>query len=572
MRESDQASLVDGGLQIARDGDWLGESYYNYSRQYVSYWVVALGLLPQLDAGIDALVESGNRSAAAVLAFGLAVMASRRRRWSPVELIVLGLALFCPVWWFSAPLLASNGIAAGFVLLLAVVLATRRSGGRSAAAAVLTFLAVGARSDVALILPMIVLLAAPVARVPRLMRDGTTWAMAGSAVLALVVGRLITESPTGMPSTFFDVRLFGAYVVFGLNGLTLAWAVFFLLVVGRAWCGRSLWWAGVAVAVLLPWLFYAPLLYSPRHLVVVVAGVLTTLVLPRGRNVWSQVARVWWARWGVACGVAASLMLSLVGLRMNSMKDIAPVVGESTWYPTADGLWPMGANIPFFVRLAQADERPLDHNQLVWNAWRQVEQVPADGPVAVFSSGLTTYGELRLRALGVDAARADELTEGVVFDSRSFLRRKVDRNQMTGATVAPHEKIGADQLAAMSLVGCSFGAEVYWWGAENGGASKALEVRQLLASLTTNDRMTLGRAGDAWQELAHAGRFEWVVMVPGWYGHLEVHGARRLRWRGGDWSVIQAEGEAGWIDGLRHNLPEDAWVARSTMVVAFQLQ
>jgi len=42
IREADQASLLDGMFQLAAGSNPLHNVFYNYDKQYVTFWVVAL--------------------------------------------------------------------------------------------------------------------------------------------------------------------------------------------------------------------------------------------------------------------------------------------------------------------------------------------------------------------------------------------------------------------------------------------------------------------------------------------------------------------------------------------------
>ena len=76
MRESDQASVLNGALLMARNGELAGVSFYNYDRTFVSYWMLA-GMLKGfgLEQGnADTIVFAGNMLACAFFLAGFAVV------------------------------------------------------------------------------------------------------------------------------------------------------------------------------------------------------------------------------------------------------------------------------------------------------------------------------------------------------------------------------------------------------------------------------------------------------------------------------------------------------------------
>ena len=54
IRESDQASLLDGGLRMARgEMPVVGANVYNYDKLFVSYWAIAALFRGAMAAGVE---------------------------------------------------------------------------------------------------------------------------------------------------------------------------------------------------------------------------------------------------------------------------------------------------------------------------------------------------------------------------------------------------------------------------------------------------------------------------------------------------------------------------------------
>ena len=246
--------------------------------------------------------------------------------------------------------------------------------------------------------------------------------MAAGSLLAIGIGRLLTATPTIVPPPFFAPETFVAYLAAGIGPVLLVLFVF----MWRAFRRDHLWGGMLAVSAALPLLFYATLLYSPRHLFVVTVGTLATAFLPVGRDAWAcwRSPRL---RQGVLLVVALVTFVPwVVGVRMSDWTRGRPVLSESTLYPTSDGFWPLGTYGWFLGQLAHAAERPIDHNQEIWAAWLAVpaSRVP-QGKLEVASSGLISLGRFALTHAGFDSAVAEELREVILLDDRTLVKRQV---------------------------------------------------------------------------------------------------------------------------------------------------
>lgn len=509
MRESDQASLLTGAVELGRgDASGFGNESYNYDKQYLSYWFVA-GVLRMVGAvGSDATIERvvGVSNLAAVILFSGALLwvVVAQREWSWAKLVLLASVLFSPVVAFTGMLLSPNLISGAFVLLLVAVLGRGNQpcvlnsapgdgperrlsvggpGGVSrglwiALVFLLSLAAVAARQDAVLLMPLLVFLAVGKITWRSILGSPVPWALGAGCVLALVVGRLIDPAPTRLPAPFFAAPTFVVYLAGGLGGALLA-----ILVLA----GSLLWsrrWKGVLLccAVLVPLVFYACFLYTPRHLFVVAIGLLAVALVPTGSGVWSGWASGRWGRIVLAGVTLLTLVPWCVGVRMHDWTEGRVVARDSTLYPTADGFWPMGAYGSFFLRLAAAGRDPVDHNQEVWAAWAALDAgLLPPGKGAIVSSGLTSFGLFALSWHGRDVAEEAGAADYVLFDDRTIAKRQlgVDRTDLP-----QREQVGSLLRSGQSeVIGRAFGRSIVTWTARGNASSTVDEKISLRAGL-----------------------------------------------------------------------------------------
>lgn len=428
MREGDQAALLEGAVELARSGDFVDRGLYNYDKQYLSFWVLAgVFQVTGLDApGADpaSVVRAGNWAAALFFNVCFLIAFAQGSRRSLAALPVALAVFLTPAFIFSVPLLASNIFSAGGLLLLAAALSRRRGKWLNALwCGLLTAIAVGFRRDAALALPLLCLLSTTHFSMAGLLRERRHWLMGGAALGMVALGMHLGTDKPYAPDTFFDLRLFGAYLVFGMAGaaVVLFWLPFRLLCSKRRRFLRGL----TAVAMLAPFLFYSFFLYTPRHFFLSSLMLLLVVLLPRGELWWRMVMQRRLDRTVVWTAVTLSAVLWLVGARFESSSSARPVMAQATLYPTADGFWPMGGYRDFLVRLQGAAREPIDHNQEVWDLWTQLDtkRLPA-GKAHVQSAGLRAYGHLALKILGREYA-----TGGLPGDFHLVPDRSVGRSR-----------------------------------------------------------------------------------------------------------------------------------------------
>lgn len=509
MRESDQASLLSGSLQLARDGEIFGRSFYNYSRQYGSYWLLALvfriGGLSEIGSNLDSVVFWGNLTAAVIFLSGLWCLFLVRRPQSKYEGGLLLAVLLSPVVLFSAPLLASNLVSGGFILLLAAVASQQTSRQNTILAGVLSFAAVGARADAVLVLPAIVFLSLSKLSILEVFWNPRTWMMFGCSVLALVVGSLIGNSAVANYDAFFQPLVFASFLSFGLGS-----SVFLLVgaVVFLSWTGvKKRDWQRllVAVSLCLPLVFYGRILFTPRHLLTTALVLLVFLFFDSSRSWLKELVGLKVGRILLLIVLLGAILNLFVGVRLDSMKSGKAVVSQPTLFPSADGLWPMGCQAQFLWWLSQARELPLDHNQRVWAAWVEMSKLsPQVNDVEIRSHGLLSLGKLKLVSLGQDKLVSDKAAV-IISDDRSFTKEKTSVAPGEGRRFAEEERhwrtIASSEWNSLL---CSGGT-----GTEEGETK--LAILKELQARGERDDLIVARKDASWRELRGGGPFRWLV-------------------------------------------------------------
>lgn len=578
MRESDQASVIDGSLHLARDGKLAGRDFYNYDRTFGSYWILSAvykvkGLEKPLSSS-EEIVTLGNRVAACIFLLGLvpAFIFFGPSKWT--EWVVAVSCLFSPVLLFSAPLLSSNVISAGFLFGVVAVLRKNGSLAVDVLAGVLTFCAVAARADAVLVMPILACLSTKQATLGSLVKDRRAWIMAFACIGALVLGSAVYTNTMFKPATFFNGKLFISFFAFAMNGGFVVLLIFLIGLFRIAWKDRSLFYLLLLGAVILPILFYGRVLYSPRHLMTTVLVLLFSVMLLRGRELWARLFVMRWVRLSLLIAGGGTLLSSFVGLGMTSFRSGQPVMTRSTLYPTADGFWPMGANFWFLGRLKNAQNVPIDHNQRVWQAWASMgaSDLPS-GPVSVKSHGLVSYGELRLSML--DRSSSVEEVEGgsILVDGRSLLKTPMG---MTGMVKEPVGVIsGNDQFVReLSLAET---AGIFCVGSQHQNTSERWKVLKELKEHTQGDDYVLMKSHSRWNELQDRGPFRWLVVVPlstepefdQW---VKLNpGIKVEKIKNSEVGVVYGfvSKDGMWVPDFT-TLPRNVWVARSALVSFMQ--
>jgi hypothetical protein len=414
MRESDQASLVDGVLQLKEGQPKRGADFYNYDKQYLSYWLcVPPKEMPDAmpEQAANRLVGWVNLVSGSVGLIGFWLVWWTCVRRPSVGRVLSAVAFTsCPIVLLSAAPASSATISGGFLLALVALLSLHGKWIvrlQMVFVPLLVFAAVAARADAVLCLPMLCW-ASHRGRDWRHFRTRPLfWVMAMAALAALIVGRWLISGADGPGASttfygfFFVPKVFAAYLVFGLGGCGLWWLV--QMIAGLAASKHRFYQFGVLL-LLLPLLFYCWQLFSPRHLMTTVMVTLAGGFLWKGRLLF----RFWRSRWPrstrvvVVAVLVTALLPLVVGIYLPFSGSPRPVVARSTEFPTSDGLWPMGATLSFLARMRHSEDQPIDHNQALWQAAIRSDfsGCGSEGTVAILESDMRAYLELAVRLHG----------------------------------------------------------------------------------------------------------------------------------------------------------------------------
>ena len=473
MRESDQASLLGGAVQLAVGDKALSDNdSYNYDKQYFSYWVTAAWLKLRSPSGENSMVivREGNLLAVTLFALALLSVVGSQRRWTGVQVAILYGALFTPVLSFSGMFLSPNMISASFLLVLVVMLrpppgrgadgedVAQPSVGRVFLVGLLAWAATAARQDALLLMPLLAFFTVREDSLRALFQDRRVQAMVMGTGFAVVLGLLLSDGFAVLPAPFFVLPTFVAFIGGGLGALLLLLLVFAVTLAG----GRSFYRCLVAAAVLLPLIFYGCVLYTPRHLFLPALAILLTIFFERGREVWSAIGRRRPGQLAILLTLLGTMGPWIVGVRMADWRQGALVTSPSTLFPSTDGFWPMGGYGWFFGRLADGAEETVDHNQRVWAAWSTVNPASLPGGEGVIlSSGLVSYGTFHLALFGKEQVRRIEDAEFVLFDERTLGKRQRGVNSTEGSN--RNSLLSLLERGRLQVVGEAHGERILLW-------------------------------------------------------------------------------------------------------------
>ena len=573
MRESDQASVIYGSLQLAQDGDLVDRDFYNYDRTYISYWILA-GIYSS--SGIDIsdsvkVVALGNTVACVVFLLGLVIVFITYGPTNRAEWIIACSCLFSPVILFSAPLLSSNVISAGWLFFLVLFLRKEECLSNCLICGLFGFLAVGARADALLVMPLLACLSSKEASFMSMVKSRRLWILAVSSVLALILGTWLSSSAAYNPSKFFNSKLFLSYLVFSMNGSLVVLIVICLFLVRTSVNSRNCFPILVLLSIIMPLMFYGNLLYSPRHLMTTVLLILFIVLFPRGSEYLRNLRSSRYGKLSLMSVAVATLFSSLVGIRMSSMKSGKFVLSEPTLYPTADGLWPMGGNFRFLSRLKKASTTPIDHNQRVWQGWLSInaEDLPTEN-INIRSNGLSTYGELRIKMLGRNPQKLWSPHSVIMLDGRSILRGVATGEELYKSEIISNRKDFSFSSGTNLSKVC--GAEIFLIDGRGKEIDSNWVVLQCLKEIVIGDEYIIRKGNNSSEYFSEKGPYTWFIVVS------ENQKEAVSRWEKANSSikiknVINIHGkslyrfeyneESGKLDFSI--LPEDVWIAKSAM-------
>ena len=428
MHESDQASLVAGGVELARGRFAEVRSAYNFDKQYVSYaFLGALFRFLPRPFSADAVVLLGN--AAAFGFFWSSWLLLLRRIQGGLGLAAILPLLLAPTLIVHSPFFATAFVSASFLLLAFQCFSALASPwARRLIVGILVFCAVGARADAVLALPLIALLNPRRRTVAGVIKSIDTWILPAAGLLAMLFGRLVF---TGVRDDFippqFRLNVIVAFTLFGLGGALLLMAVCLVAIVlsnrRKTWVPDRL----TAAALLVPAIFYLPQLTTPRYYVLSIVSMFLFVVSRRG----GRILREWFQRrhWGAisrAALIAAAVFPVVVGLRLPDLRHPRLSLSQVSRFPSADGVLPMGGYWRY-VPGVRTERGFVDHNHAIWAAVSAARlQTNSAGFVPALYTTMNSYlllsATLQDRPIQFYELGKSVLPSFYYVDSRSLMR------------------------------------------------------------------------------------------------------------------------------------------------------
>ncbi len=427
MHETDQACLLDGGVDIA-NGHWeIARGDFNFDKQFVSYILVGalFEFFPRpFDA--DSLVTSASL-AGFVFFWGTLLCLLAHRKMS----LFLALpVILTPAFLVHTPFYASAFVSAGFVMLLARCLDSHHwIKARPALVFALAFCAVGARADAMFLLPLLAMLHSSRRTFTSVLKSPNTWLMATAGLLAFVFGRaLYFNVAEDLAERGCDLKQFAAYVTFGLGGMGILLAMEFHALWRARSANRCRFWTGfLALGLALPMGYYSPQLLSPRHCVVGALSALIFMVARPGRALLRTYFRSGifgtTAKWVL---LTSAIVPVFIGVNLADLHHPRLTFAQPTLFPTNAGVSPMGSYIGNLLNFREKHGF-VDHNQAIWAAATSTTyEADPQGRVAVLVTPVDCYLILAIRLQGLSphplAPSLDQLPPQFYMDSRSLLR------------------------------------------------------------------------------------------------------------------------------------------------------
>lgn len=395
MRETDQAAITQGSYELAEKQTFTAplipsspkKPYYQLDKFWGTYVTNAIFLQAWpgklADFSLDQVVLICNWSSAFLLFAGVLYLGITlgRQQFTWFRCTCFAAFILTPNLLLSAPLASPNICGCGFFLLLLGSCLQFPQQRLWLGKGLLAFAAVACRADFVLALPLLCWIQqnheqkSSINRqtITSLLRRKDFLSMGIGACLAVGVGKLLTwgYGGGGFSTPIFIPEAIAAYLVFGCGAtLVVALLAVWLLWQQQNWTILSRIFA--VVTLFLPVLFYLPLLYSPRHLIVWSATVLACSIFLEKKPFFlanSTQTNTPLSKKLLFCtlpciGMAAIFPL-FFGLILPTPKSPRISLGQASLYPTTDGLWPMGSLLCFQQELAQGE---IDHNGKLWNS------------------------------------------------------------------------------------------------------------------------------------------------------------------------------------------------------------
>jgi hypothetical protein len=461
MRKNDQATILAGANDLAHGRMRAPSAYYQFDKTYMTYAVCAGIIKTQhLVRCIASPVAACNMGLALIFWSSLTIFAVRFcKTLSPLVLLCF---LTAPAILLNTLYVNSTVLSSAFLLLSAVFLF--REGSRGGwLAAIFFFFAVGARADAILLLPLLLWLITPLSISGKFRTNSpNVWKISVAGILALVTGRILCCGGASV-DLFFNAKMVAGYTVFGFGAAGLLFLVCSFRLTAQVARGRSVFeklysFAGLA-AFLLPVLFFIPQLHTPRYFWRGCEAVLLLAVSGRLPNFKFRAANY---------GLALAALLPLFsGVRLPELAHPQITVTKPSLFPSGDGFYPMGATGLFMLRLRNAAEYPVDHNQLVWNAVQRAD-FRFDDRRAIPVLYTPMYGyfmfEASLRGGFADCLPFAQLAGRPFYaDSRSLMRDdpKTPLNELSDILDLPSRFVSSENYGISVLC---FGEGNLQWG------------------------------------------------------------------------------------------------------------
>ncbi len=409
MHESDQASLLEGSVSIAQTGRLFDQAFYNYDKQFGSYWLVAAAL-KFLSATPDPndVVMVGNAVSVVLFNAGLVLLAFSIS--SPSTPLLLGCLLFSPSFIVHAPFLAGNYLSAFFLFVQFIALRKRDA---IVLPMLLAFCATACRADALLAQPILLWSATSARSLAHWIRDKRLWGCLVAAAAALLLGWAITSAGAEYSSPFAIFCNWKILLVYSVFGLGAGVGILFLCIVALVRGERQTIVPGFALAgllsLLVPFAYYVANLYSTRHWTVALAALMCFVASGRGQRFISQLLFESRLRSPILVLLVLSAVLPiLLGLRLSSHGIPRLTVTRPALVPSADGLIPLGGYLSYAWGWNRDQREIPDHNQATWLATLAADFDSSKGStVHLLVSPLASILRLGIRLRGFEY----ELTE-----------------------------------------------------------------------------------------------------------------------------------------------------------------
>lgn len=414
MRESDQASICTGALDLAWGGDIVGNNSYRYEKFFGTYWL--LGLVYKcfsIEVGADSsfVVFLGNASAYTCFFISIVIFSWKLKltKWT---LALYFIILSSPVVLLSVALASPNIFALSFLILLLYFWRKSDMFFSLFGIAVSTFCAVACRQDTLLVLPLISFLGTEKSYFT-LWKDKKVLIAFFSAVFALLLSLYLAPETAKFigESFFFKSKITLAYLLFGLSGAIIVYVLFSVKILTNGGA-RSI---PLLLSFSLPLVFYLGLLFTPRHLMLVPFCLLVSISFPKGLALWREILVKPWGRGVVFITLVFSSLSMILGVHLPSLSSPALRLTNVTTYPTADGYWPMGGYLHFLTRLNSRSPVTFDHNQEVWESWARYDF--SDSQIVCWDN-LWRYPQLSAKIQGYQVHFVQNATSNMVFSER----------------------------------------------------------------------------------------------------------------------------------------------------------